>query len=144
MAFLFVVVAVAVAVAVVVVAVAVVVAVVVVAVAVAVVAVAVVAVVVVVVAVASQSADVPCWMFIGWISQMVALLDKPEGVAIHSILLSIATDYPQALCYPLKISSRDYKFDSSPLSQEQRNFVEKSVQWWRPVWVGGYACLAGS
>ena len=34
-------------------------------------------------------------MFIGWINQMVALLNKPEGVAVHDILLSIATEYPQ-------------------------------------------------
>lgn len=34
-------------------------------------------------------------MFIGWINQMVALLNKPEGVAVHDILFSIATEYPQ-------------------------------------------------
>ncbi len=34
-------------------------------------------------------------MFISWISQMVALLDKPEGGAVHDILLSLASDYPQ-------------------------------------------------
>ena len=34
-------------------------------------------------------------MFIGWINQMVALLNKPEGVAVHDILISIATEYPQ-------------------------------------------------
>ena len=43
----------------------------------------------------SQVTDVPNWLFIGWISQMVALLDKPEGAAVHTILMSIATDYPQ-------------------------------------------------
>ena len=37
----------------------------------------------------------PNWMFIGWISQMVALMDKPAGLAVHNILLSIACDYPQ-------------------------------------------------
>ena len=26
---------------------------------------------------------------------MVALLNKPEGVAVHDILISIATEYPQ-------------------------------------------------
>ena len=41
----------------------------------------------------------------------MALLDKPEGPAVHDILLSLATEYPQALNYPLKISSSDYKFD---------------------------------
>ena len=34
-------------------------------------------------------------MFIGWISQILPLMDKPEGEAIEGILHSIAVDYPQ-------------------------------------------------
>ena len=34
-------------------------------------------------------------MFIGWINQMVAILDKPEGKAVHAILQEIARTYPQ-------------------------------------------------
>ena len=75
----------------------------------------------------SQSKDVPCWMFISWINQLVALLDKPEGPAIHDILFSIASDYPQALSYPLKISSSDYKFDSTPTSQQNSAAVERYI-----------------
>jgi len=68
-------------------------------------------------------------MFIGWINQMVALLDKSEGVAVHDILISIATEYPQvgvacfnplfptpslqALCYPLKISASGLQFNTT-------------------------------
>ena len=64
-------------------------------------------------------------MFISWLSQMIPLLDKPEGSSIQNILLSIATDYPQALAYPLKISSSDYKFDSSRESREKEDFVKR-------------------
>lgn len=35
-------------------------------------------------------------MFIGWISQMMAILDKPEAKAVHDILYRIADEYPQA------------------------------------------------
>ena len=42
-----------------------------------------------------QSANVPCWMFIGWINQMVALLDKEEGSTVYKILIEIASQYPQ-------------------------------------------------
>ena len=42
-----------------------------------------------------QSSDIPCWMFIGWINQMVALLDKKEGRAVADILLKIADTYPE-------------------------------------------------
>ena len=64
-------------------------------------------------------------MFISWLSQLVALLDKPEAPAIHGILDAIATTYPQALSYPLKISSSDYKFDSSPLGRSLEEAVGK-------------------
>ena len=64
-------------------------------------------------------------MFISWLSQLVALLDKPEAPAIHSILQAIATAYPQALSYPLKISSSDYKFDSTPSGREREDAVKK-------------------
>lgn len=42
-----------------------------------------------------QSGQVPCWMFIMWISQMMALLDKPEGSTVHHILTELAETYPQ-------------------------------------------------
>lgn len=42
-----------------------------------------------------QSGQVPCWMFIMWISQMMALLDKPEGSTVHHILIELAETYPQ-------------------------------------------------
>ena len=34
-------------------------------------------------------------MFIGWISQMIALLDKPESPAVQHLLQDIAHDYPE-------------------------------------------------
>lgn len=34
-------------------------------------------------------------MFIGWISQMVALLDKPESKGVTEIVKAIAKEYPQ-------------------------------------------------
>ena len=64
-------------------------------------------------------------MFISWLSQMIPLLDKPEGTALQAILLAIATDYPQALAHPLKISSSDFKFDSSTEGREQAKFVKE-------------------
>ncbi|XP_071960307.1 DNA-dependent protein kinase catalytic subunit-like [Antedon mediterranea] len=60
-----------------------------------------------------KASSVPCWMFISWISQMVALLDKDSGHTVHGIVTDIATNYPQALCYPFKISSDNFKFDKS-------------------------------
>lgn len=43
----------------------------------------------------SLSSTLPSWMCIGWISQMVAILDKEEALAVQPILKSIAHHYPQ-------------------------------------------------
>merc|ERR1711974_36051 len=49
--------------------------------------------------------EIPSWMFIRWISQMVGLLNESESKIIVPILNRIAEEYPQALYYPFKISS---------------------------------------
>ncbi len=67
--------------------------------------------------------DIPCWMFLGWLSQMTALLDKPKSKAIEYITLSIANEYPQAFIYPFKLSLESFKFDYQNF--EQKEFVEK-------------------
>ena len=63
-----------------------------------------------------------------WISQLVALLDKGEGAAIHDILISLAKDYPQALYYPFKISSCNFKFESTEEGRANQEAVAKYVR----------------
>ncbi|XP_070783882.1 DNA-dependent protein kinase catalytic subunit [Enoplosus armatus] len=69
--------------------------------------------------------SVPCWMLIGWISQMVALLDKPEAVAVQHCIGQIAECYPQALVYALMISSESYEFEDSATGHRQQEFVNR-------------------
>lgn len=69
--------------------------------------------------------SVPCWMLIGWISQMMALLDKPQATAVQHVIEEIAEYYPQALIYPYMISSENYTFEESASGQRNRQFVEK-------------------
>lgn len=69
--------------------------------------------------------SVPCWMLIGWISQMVALLDKPEGVAVQHCIEQIAESYPQALVYALMISNESYQFEKSARGHKQQEFVNR-------------------
>ena len=40
---------------------------------------------------------VPNWMFLQWLSQLVAVLDKSEGEAVLDILVAIASEYPQVI-----------------------------------------------
>ncbi|XP_059183485.1 DNA-dependent protein kinase catalytic subunit [Centropristis striata] len=69
--------------------------------------------------------SVPCWMLIGWISQMVALLDKPEAVAVQHSVGQIAASYPQALVYALMISCESFQFEGSAAGHQQQEFVNR-------------------
>lgn len=56
---------------------------------------------------------------------MVALLDKPEAVAVQRCVEQIADCYPQALVYALMISSESYQFEDSATGHQQRGFVDR-------------------
>lgn len=70
-------------------------------------------------------ASIPCWILISWISQMVALLDKPEAIAVQHCIEQIARSYPQALVYALMISSESYRFEESVTGHQQQEFVNR-------------------
>ncbi|XP_029384585.1 DNA-dependent protein kinase catalytic subunit isoform X2 [Echeneis naucrates] len=72
-----------------------------------------------------EMVSVPCWMLIGWISQMVALLNKPEAVAVQHCIGQIAEFYPQALVYALMISSESFQFEDSAPGYRQQEFVNR-------------------
>ncbi|KAJ3415636.1 hypothetical protein HDV05_004512 [Chytridiales sp. JEL 0842] len=56
---------------------------------------------------------VPCWMVLGWLPQITAVLDKEIGRPLFGLLAKIANEYPNALRFPLNISSEQYTFDAS-------------------------------
>lgn len=56
---------------------------------------------------------------------MMALLDKPEAVAVQHVVKEIAAHYPQALIYPFMISSEGYMFEESAIGHRNQEFVHK-------------------
>ncbi|KAJ8369167.1 hypothetical protein SKAU_G00091950 [Synaphobranchus kaupii] len=74
---------------------------------------------------AKEVLSVPCWLLIGWINQMMALLDKPEAIAVQQIIQEIAEFYPQALIYPYMISSETYDFQDSATGHANKEFVTR-------------------
>ncbi|KAM9308363.1 DNA-dependent protein kinase catalytic subunit [Gastrophryne carolinensis] len=72
-----------------------------------------------------EVSSVPCWQFIGWISQMVAMLDKKEALAVQFIIEEIAEHYPQALVYPCMISGENYTFENTVDGHKNKEFVER-------------------
>eukprot|EP01018_Ginkgo_biloba_P019264 Gb_14393 [translate_table: standard] len=55
-----------------------------------------------------QLKGVPCWLFIAWIPQMLAVIDKDEGGILMGLLEDIAQSYPQALFFPFNVSKSDF------------------------------------
>uniref|UniRef100_A0A8C3Q098 DNA-dependent protein kinase catalytic subunit n=1 Tax=Chrysolophus pictus TaxID=9089 RepID=A0A8C3Q098_CHRPC len=70
-----------------------------------------------------ELSSVPCWQFIGWISQMMALLDKDEAVAVQHTVEEIADTYPQAIIYPFMISSESFCFKDTAAGCKNKEFV---------------------
>lgn len=60
--------------------------------------------------------DIPVWIFVPWVSQMVGSLDLAEGEAIAPVLVELAKEYPQAVFYPLNVSSRKAQAQARRLS----------------------------
>lgn len=56
---------------------------------------------------------------------MMALLDKPEAVAVQHVVKEIAECYPQALIYPFMISSEGYTFEESAIGHTNQEFVHE-------------------
>lgn len=43
----------------------------------------------------NKTENIPCWMFLKWLSQMTAILDKPIAKSVYNIVNRIATEYSQ-------------------------------------------------
>ncbi|XP_040210104.1 DNA-dependent protein kinase catalytic subunit [Rana temporaria] len=72
-----------------------------------------------------EVSSVPCWQFIAWISQMMAMLDKKEAIAVQLIIEEIADHYPQALVYSFMISGENYNFEGTVDGHRNKEFVER-------------------
>ncbi|KAH9308159.1 hypothetical protein KI387_036070 [Taxus chinensis] len=56
----------------------------------------------------SQMKGTPCWLFIAWIPQMLAVVDRDEGEILVGLLEEIAQSYPQSLYFPFNVSRSDF------------------------------------
>ncbi|XP_023573460.1 DNA-dependent protein kinase catalytic subunit [Octodon degus] len=72
-----------------------------------------------------EISSIPCWQFIGWISHMVALLDKEEASAVQRPVAELAESYPQAIIYPFIISSESFSFQDTSAGRENQEFVAR-------------------
>ncbi|KAI8803070.1 hypothetical protein BJ742DRAFT_830456 [Cladochytrium replicatum] len=56
----------------------------------------------------NQSSNVPTWMFLRWLPQMTAALSTSVAEPVSIILLRVASEYPNALFFPFRISSEGF------------------------------------
>ena len=90
-------------------------------------------------------ADTPAWMFLRWINQLVALLNRPEHEHVESKVLEIATEYPQALFYPFRVVESNAALErngftgSSPLFTKLQRYFARFENLNR--WVDSLDCL---
>ena len=64
-------------------------------------------------------------MFMDWINQMVAVLDKAVHSCVSPIITNIARSYPQALIYPLGVSKEQFSFDVNVEGAKIRKYIEE-------------------
>ncbi|XP_077553857.1 DNA-dependent protein kinase catalytic subunit-like isoform X3 [Haemaphysalis longicornis] len=77
---------------------------------------------------AAQCPRVPCWMFLRWINQVLALLDKQVGPCLFDLVDCVARHYPNALVYPFRVSSSAYTFECPETQSACRAFVGRLQQ----------------
>lgn len=65
------------------------------------------------------------WMYIRWIPQMVAILDRPIALNIFPALHKLARTYPNAVYYPFTISNEHYSSMGDQLPKENRQGIDK-------------------
>ncbi|CAM6110405.1 unnamed protein product [Calypogeia fissa] len=56
----------------------------------------------------NQVKQVPSWVFMPWIPQMLAVMDQEEGKLFVGLLEEIARLYPHALYFPFHVSEKDF------------------------------------
>lgn len=64
--------------------------------------------------ISAMNKDVPLWMWIPWLSQMIQMLSRTECVVIRPILISIAQQYPQAIFFYTRSFIEDRKNVDKP------------------------------
>lgn len=66
------------------------------------------------------SKNIPCWMFLRWISQMTALLNSTVSDSVFIVLSRIAKDYPSALIYSITLTDEIIEFGDDYEARKSR------------------------
>jgi hypothetical protein len=75
-----------------------------------------------------QCKNVPDWMFLGWLNQLLAYVDTDKVSAVKDILLRIAVSYSNALVLPFHFVSESIADAVGPIRRTTKALIEKYVE----------------
>lgn len=70
-----------------------------------------------------KAIDVPVWMFLRWIPQLLANVDSEKIFVVADIVEKIAVNYPEAIMYPYRLSKDNYTLEDA--SAETLRLIER-------------------
>eukprot|EP00178_Gracilaria_changii_P010551 TRINITY_DN306_c0_g1_i1.p1 TRINITY_DN306_c0_g1~~TRINITY_DN306_c0_g1_i1.p1 ORF type:complete len:4478 (+),score=542.02 TRINITY_DN306_c0_g1_i1:496-13929(+) len=73
--------------------------------------------------------DVPSWMWLPWLPQLLQMLCRTEGLIAMPILSRIARQFPQAIYFPLKA----YMDERISIDCPERHLFREALKLWRPI-----------
>ncbi|XP_069690626.1 DNA-dependent protein kinase catalytic subunit-like isoform X3 [Periplaneta americana] len=92
-----------------------------------------------------ESKEVPAWMFLGWVNQLLACLDTPVGPVLYDLVLSLAQTYPQALIYAFPLSREKYNLERRETRLKDLVYQLESILFSNPLvdtFLRAFSCLA--
>lgn len=72
-----------------------------------------------------QTADIPTWMFLRWIPQLLANVDTNKIFAIADIIEKIACTYPQSIMYAYRLSKENYVLCEDNIGNVAKRFIKR-------------------
>lgn len=72
-----------------------------------------------------QAGDIPTWMFLRWIPQLLAVVDTNKIFAITDIIEKIASTYPQSAMYAYRLSKENYVFHEDDIGNAALQLIER-------------------
>lgn len=67
----------------------------------------------------SVTKSIPVWMFLDWLPQLLGTLGLPHGTLIHSLLIRMAKEYPQAVIYPYQLTRDTLVSSRAPIKLQE-------------------------
>ncbi|KAH1016070.1 hypothetical protein HUJ04_007350, partial [Dendroctonus ponderosae] len=73
----------------------------------------------------TETDNMPTWMFLGWIPQLLANVDSSKLTAISNIILRIARTYPQAIMYSYRLFKENYRNSCQRCVEERMQLIDE-------------------